>query len=80
MVGSETDALADVTVENNLMTGGTYTVSIRPDITATNVRFSGNVFVRNAQYDAVDRETAHGITWDKTNLWADNGQPVSNAK
>jgi hypothetical protein len=80
MVGSETDALADVTVENNLLTGGTYTVSIRPDITATNVHFSRNVFVRNAQYDAVDRETAHGITWDKTNVWADNGQPVSNAK
>jgi len=79
MVGSETAPLSNVTVENNLMTGGTYTVSIRPDIKATNVHFSGNVFVRNNQYDAVDRETAPGITWDKTNVWADSGQPVSGA-
>lgn len=79
MVGSETAPLSNVTVENNLMTGGTYTVSIRPDIDATNVHFSGNVFVRNNQYDAVDRETAHGITWDKSNVWADSGKPVSTA-
>ena len=79
MVGSETAPLRNVTVENNLMTGGTYTVSIRPDLKATNVRFAGNVFVRNSQYDAVDRETTQGVTWDKTNIWADSGQPVSTA-
>jgi hypothetical protein len=77
-LGSETaPSLTDLVVEDNLFTGGNYTVNFRPDTKADKVVFRNNVFVRNSRYGASSNEDLKGITWDPSNVYLDDGKPVT---
>jgi hypothetical protein len=76
-LGSETaPSVTNLLVENNIMTGGNYTVNFRPDMKAVNVVFRNNIFVRNARYGASAREDLRGVSFDHSNVWLDNGKAV----
>jgi hypothetical protein len=76
-LGSETaPSVTNLLVENNIMTGGNYTVNFRPDMKAVNVVFRNNIFVRNARYGASAREDLPGVSFDRSNVWLDNGKAV----
>ncbi|GGM19111.1 right-handed parallel beta-helix repeat-containing protein [Dactylosporangium sucinum] len=77
-LGSETaPSLTDLLVEDNLFTGGNYTVNFRPDTKAEKVVFRNNVFVQNSRYGASSNEDLPGVTWDPSNVYADGGKPVT---
>ena len=77
-LGSETaPSLTDLLVEDNLFTGGNYTVNFRPDTKVKNVVFRNNTFVRNSRYGAASNEDLPGVTWDPSNIYADTGTPVT---
>jgi hypothetical protein len=78
MLGSETaPQLADLLVEDNLMTGGNYTVNFRDDATMHNIVFRNNTFQRNARYGPVSSQETPGITWASSNVFAETGKPVA---
>lgn len=76
MVGAETGQLADLLVEDNLMTGGNYTVNIRDDSQISGVVFRNNTFARNARYGPVTGQDTPGVTWERSNVFQDTGDPV----
>jgi hypothetical protein len=77
-LGSETaPKLSDLVVEDNLFTGGNYTVNLRPDTKAEKVVFRNNVFVQNSRYGAASNEDLPGVTWEATNVFLDGGKPVT---
>jgi hypothetical protein len=62
--------------EGNYCDGGVYTIGIRPDLVASGVLFRSNVFGRHYRAGVVARPGHPGVTWDRSNVWFDNGQPV----
>jgi hypothetical protein len=62
--------------EENYCNGGAYTIGIRPDLVASAAVFRRNVFGRNYRYGIISRPSQPGITWERSNVWFDNGQPV----
>jgi hypothetical protein len=77
-LGSETaPKLANLLVEDNLFTGGNYTVNLRRDTKAEDVVFRGNVFVQNSRYGTASNEDLPGVTWEATNVFLDGGKPVT---
>ncbi|MET7392581.1 hypothetical protein ABZS66_03690 [Dactylosporangium sp. NPDC005572] len=77
-LGSETaPILSDLLVEDNLFTGGNYTVNLRPDTKAEKVVFRNNVFVHNSRYGAASNEDLPGVTWAASNIYAESGKPVT---
>ncbi|MEV0562036.1 hypothetical protein [Dactylosporangium sp. NPDC050588] len=77
-LGSETaPKLSDLLVENNLFSGGNYTVNLRPDTKTEKVVFRNNVFVQNSRYGAASNEDLPGVTWEATNVFLDGGKPVT---
>ncbi|MBF9131906.1 hypothetical protein I0C86_23500 [Plantactinospora sp. S1510] len=74
-------ATADQTVrsllfEDNYCNGGNYTISLRPDLAAVNLVFRRNTFGRDYRYGVIARPNLPGITWGKSNVWFDTGEPV----
>ncbi|GAB3871519.1 hypothetical protein ACFPIJ_41410 [Dactylosporangium cerinum] len=77
-LGSETaPKLSDLLVEDNLFTGGNYTVNLRPDTKAEKVVFRNNVFVQNSRYGPASNEDLPGVTWEASNVYLDGGKPVT---
>lgn len=77
MLGSErTPAVQNLTVVDNYCNGGNWSIGIRTDLVALVVIFRGNSFGRNYRYGVVARPTHPGITWERTNVFFDNGLPV----
>ncbi|MEV4512473.1 hypothetical protein AB0K00_26335 [Dactylosporangium sp. NPDC049525] len=77
-LGSETaPKLSDLLVEDNLFTGGNYTVNLRPDTKAEKVVFRNNVFVQNSRYGPASNEDLDGVTWEASNVYLDGGKPVT---
>ena len=78
--GHLVEALSNVLVQGNYMDGGNYTVNAGS--TSTNgfpisgYVFRSNVFGPNSRYGPVQALGA-GITFDSSNVWASNGQPVN---
>jgi hypothetical protein len=77
--GHLNEALSHVLVENNYMDGGNYTVNAGSTSTdgypISDYVFTGNVFGRDFRYGPVQAVGA-GTTFDASNVWADDGQPV----
>jgi hypothetical protein len=77
--GHLTSALTDVLVVGNMFDGGNYTVNAGAQSTSGYVIsgyvFSGNRFGRDARYGPI-AELGTGISFDKTNVWADSGLAV----
>ncbi|AVT40347.1 hypothetical protein [Plantactinospora sp. BB1] len=69
-------AVQNLRFEENYCDGGSYTIGIRPDLAASAVLFRGNVFGRHHRTGIVARPTHPGVTWEKSNVWFDNGRPV----
>jgi hypothetical protein len=80
MIGSTTGPIvSNLIFERNYCNGGNYSIGVREDLNAANIRVQGNVFGRNHRYGVIARPDQRGITWDKaTNLYADNRKPVVN--
>lgn len=78
MIGSTTGpVVSNLIFERNYCNGGNYSIGVREDLNAVNIRMYGNVFGRNYRYGVIARPTQRGITWDRaTNLFADNRKPV----
>jgi len=77
-LGSETaPKLSDLLVEDNLFTGGNYTVNLRPDTKAEKVVFRNNVFVQNSRYGPASNEDLPGVTWEASNVYLNGGKPVT---
>ncbi|MFD0967669.1 RAD23 family protein [Plantactinospora endophytica] len=78
MIGSTTGPIvSNLLFEGNYCNGGNYSIGIRTDLNANNIRLSGNVFGRNYRYGVIARPDQRGITWDRSsNLFADNRKPV----
>jgi hypothetical protein len=78
--GHLVEALSNVLVEDNYLDGGNYTVNAGS--TSTNgypisgYVFRSNVFGPNSRYGPVQAIGA-GTTFDSSNVWASNGQPVN---
>lgn len=69
--------LQDILVEDNYVNGGNYTFNIREDVQGvSNLVFRGNRFGRDHRYGPAARVTGPGRTFDSSNVWHDNGQPV----
>lgn len=78
MVGSETaPALTDLLFTDNYCNGGNYSIGIRSDLVASDVRFIKNKYGRDYRYGVIARPSQPGICFERsTNVWFDNGQPV----
>jgi hypothetical protein len=78
MIGSTTGpVVADLLYEGNYCNGGNYSIGIRDDLNASNIRFRNNTFGRDYRFGVVAHPDHPGITWDNgSNLYADNRQPV----
>jgi len=78
MIGSTTaPKVENLLFEENYCNGGNYSIGVRPDLNATNIRLRGNVFGRNYRYGVIARPDQRGITWDRTtNIFADTRRPV----
>ncbi|MDG4784707.1 hypothetical protein O7626_01965 [Micromonospora sp. WMMD1102] len=78
MIGSTTGPIvSNLLFEGNYCNGGNYSIGIRTDLNAANIRLSRNVFGRNHRYGVIARPDQAGIRWDRsTNLYADNRKPV----
>jgi hypothetical protein len=78
MVGSTTaPSVTNLLMTDNYCNGGNYSIGVRTDLVASNVRFTSNKFGRDYRYGVIARPTQAGIVWDKaSNVWFDNGQPV----
>ncbi|MFC6023223.1 hypothetical protein ACFP2T_44615 [Plantactinospora solaniradicis] len=69
-------AVRNLCFEENYCNGGAYTIGIRPDLIASRAVFRRNVFGRNYRYGIIARPSHPGVTWERSNVWFDNGQPV----
>ena len=78
MIGSTTSpVVADLTYEQNYCNGGNYSIGIRPDLAADNVRLRANAYGRDHRYGVVARQDRPGGLWDgSTNIWAAPRLPV----
>jgi hypothetical protein len=78
MIGSTTSPIvADLSYERNYCNGGNYSIGIRQDLTARNVRLQANAYGRDHRYGVVVRQDQAGIIWDQpTNIYADTRLPV----
>lgn len=78
MIGSTTGpVVSNLVFEGNYCNGGNYSIGVREDLNASNIRLQSNVFGRNHRYGVIARPDQRGITWDRaTNLYADNRRPV----
>lgn len=78
MIGSTTGpVVSNLVFEGNYCNGGNYSIGVREDLNAANIRLHDNVFGRNHRYGVIARPNQRGITWDRsTNLYADNRRPV----
>ncbi|MEH1013946.1 hypothetical protein V6U90_12665 [Micromonospora sp. CPCC 206060] len=78
MIGSEIGpSVTNLLFENNYCNGGNYSIGVRTDLVASNVRFRVNKFGRNYRYGIISRPNQAGIIWERsTNVWFDNGLPV----
>ncbi|MEV0727236.1 right-handed parallel beta-helix repeat-containing protein [Polymorphospora sp. NPDC050346] len=77
MVGSTTGPqVSNLTFEDNYCNGGNYSINIRDDTNASNVVFRRNVFGRDFRYGVVARHNHPGVTWESSNVYLDNKQPV----
>ena len=78
MIGSTTsDAVRNLTFENNYCNGGNYSIGVRDDLVASNIVIRNNKFGRNYRYGIIARPNQTGILFTRaTNVWFDNGQPV----
>ncbi len=63
MIGSEFAPLRDLTITNNYLNGGNYTVNFRADTNAARVAASGNVFGPDHRYGEITRADIPGVQW-----------------
>lgn len=78
MIGSTTGPkVENLTFEGNFCNGGNYSIGIRTDLNAANIRFRNNVFGRNFRFGVVAHPNHPGITWEKsTNVFVDSRSAV----
>ncbi|MGI5214568.1 hypothetical protein [Plantactinospora sp. CA-290183] len=78
MIGSTTGpVVSNLIFEQNYCNGGNYSIGVREDTNASNIRVRSNVFGRDHRYGVIARHTQDGINWDRaTNVYADNRRPV----
>ena len=78
MIGSTTGPIvSNLLFEQNYCNGGNYSIGVREDLNASNIRLHDNLFGRNYRYGVIARPDQSGITWDKsTNLYRDSRKPV----
>jgi hypothetical protein len=78
MIGSTTAArVSNLIFEHNYCNGGNFSIGIRPDLHAANIRIHGNTYGRDCRYGIVMRPAHPGISWDgSTNVWLHNRIPV----
>ncbi|MEV4758292.1 right-handed parallel beta-helix repeat-containing protein [Micromonospora sp. NPDC049559] len=78
MLGSTTGpVVSNLVFEENYCNGGNYSIGIRTDLRAVNVKIQNNVFGRDCRFGIVARPAHPGILWHQsTNVWADNRKPV----
>jgi len=70
-------AVHNLRFEENYCDGGAYSVTILPELVASNVVVRDNIFGRGQQVNAVNRPAHPGIYWDNSNVWLDTGEPVA---
>ncbi|ROT33282.1 hypothetical protein [Micromonospora sp. HM5-17] len=70
-------AVHNLRFEENYCDGGAYSVTIRPELVASNVVIRGNVFGRRYRLGAVSRPGHPGVHWADSNVWCDDGRPVA---
>ena len=69
--------VSNLLFERNYCDGGNYSIGVRTDLTASNVRLWNNTFGRNHRYGVIARPSQSGITWDRaTNVYGDSLRPV----
>jgi hypothetical protein len=74
--GEEQAPVRDCLVEGNLMNGGNYTVNGGGGGTrGAQCTFRANKFQRDFRYGPAGNLFG-GVTWESSNVWFDNGQPV----
>jgi hypothetical protein len=78
MIGSTTGPkVENLTFEGNFCNGGNYSIGIRTDLNAANIRFRNNVFGRNFRFGVVAHPNHPGITWEKSsNVFVDSRAAV----
>ncbi|MGW0431293.1 hypothetical protein ACWDV4_01895 [Micromonospora sp. NPDC003197] len=78
MIGSTTGPLvSNLVFEQNYCNGGNYSIGIRADLQASNIKIRSNVYGRDCRFGIVARPKHPGINWETaTNLWADSRKPV----
>lgn len=78
MIGSTTGPIvSNLTFEQNYCNGGNYSIGIRADLNAANIKIRQNVFGRDYRFGVVARAGQSGISWDNsTNVWVDDRKPV----
>lgn len=78
MIGSTTGpVVANLIFENNYCNGGNYSIGIRRDLNASNIRIRHNTFGRDHRYGVI--AVPHpGVIWDEpSNIYLDNLRPVT---
>jgi hypothetical protein len=78
MIGSTTaPSVTNLLMTDNYCNGGNYSIGVRTDLVASNVRITRNKFGRNYRYGVIARPSQAGIFWERSsNVWFDNGLPV----
>jgi hypothetical protein len=69
-------SVSNLLFDDNYCNGGDYTISARPDLVASNIVFGGNKFGRDCHYGIISQPRYPGFTWEASNVWLDDGQPV----
>jgi hypothetical protein len=78
MIGSTTAPLvSNLVFEQNYCNGGNYSMGIRTDLRALNIKIQNNAYGHNYRYGVVAHPTQAGILWNRsTNVWMDSRAPV----
>ncbi|MFB9239233.1 hypothetical protein ACFFWC_27495 [Plantactinospora siamensis] len=78
MIGSEqAPAVINLLFTDNYCDGGNYSIGVRTDLVATNVRLTKCKYGRDFRYGIIARPNQTGIYFERsTNVWFDNGLPV----
>jgi hypothetical protein len=78
MIGSTTGPIvSNLLFERNYCNGGNYSIGIRTDLNAANIKIQNNAFGHDYRFGIVARPAYPGILWQRpTNIWADNRKPV----
>jgi hypothetical protein len=78
MIGSTSAPLvSNLVFEQNYCNGGNYSMGIRTDLRAVNIKIQNNTYGHDYRYGVIARPDQAGILWVKsTNVWMDSRTPV----